>query len=317
MGCIPSKKSLVVRSRSSSLRENSNPGIDGVPWEELLASHSGSGKLFSLVAAKLRSSSFSMVSRDPETPQDADKFLSLIPEIPKNPGAETGSDEAIEPGFGRFTRSRSCQVVRDKDEQEMIAPGTDNKINWRDKNLVGSRSFHTVEEYDALVERIRRSSSTGMEQFRHYESWDNVEDPGLNSLPENKNKSMENEPGADLDCREGSNSPKSYTTGEDGPGETGWRRKSIAKGLKSLDIEFPVAARFRQRQHFAEGHIYSPGTYVTPKFGSYNAKVANEETGRQAEDCVFSPELVAVFEDCMQQLQEDEDAILNHIDTSL
>ena len=62
--------------------------------------------------------------------------------------------------------------------------------------------------------------------------------------------------------------------------------------------------------------IYSPGSYVTPKFGSYNAPsptIAMPQDDAKQDVAVFSPELLAAFEDCMQQLQVEEDTILKQI----
>ncbi|KAI3456626.1 hypothetical protein Pfo_013289 [Paulownia fortunei] len=343
MGCISSK----AITRSMSIREELNHGFQSTSaaWEELLTSHSGNDQLFAFVCSanarttKLRTSSFTFPSRDPETALET-KYLAnardLIPDISGKAEVESAPDAVGEPDLVRFTRSKSCQTLREK-EMLGLSPGTDglneNKLDLKDKNLTGSRSFHTVEEYDALLERIHKFS-TSIGSFDDYYSWEDAKLQQSNALDENQNDrciqrttkdSLKKEPGMkeglNLDS-EGSSSLRNSDNFEnvvqvDGTPETGWKRKAVAKGLKSLDvstIEFPAIARLRQRIH-VEGQIYSPGTYITPKFGSYNAKVTPATQEKEAgENSVFSPELVAAFEDFMQQLQLEEDSIIKHMD---
>lgn len=72
------------------------------------------------------------------------------------------------------------------------------------------------------------------------------------------------------------------------------------------------------------GQIFSPGSYVTPKFGAAPALPAAEhihigvekKTGdkqQQQQHAVFDPELVAQFERAMEQLSEDEERVLTEI----
>ncbi|KAG6383560.1 hypothetical protein SASPL_156682 [Salvia splendens] len=160
-----------------------------------------------------------------------------------------------------FTRSKSCHTLR-----EDVSDFKDGKR---------SLSFHTVEEYDALLERIHR---------------DDVE---LQGLAEDER--------CDVDFAEV---------------ETGWKRKAVARGLKTLDVssgKVPAVAWLR-RKMVEQAQIYSPGSYVTPKFGSYNAPaIAMPRDNTKQDAAVFSPELLAAFEDCMQQLQVEEDTILKQI----
>lgn len=248
MGCISSK----AITRSMSIREELSHGFQSrsVVWEELLTSHSANDhQLFAFVnvdtpTPKLKTSSFTLPSQTPPS------LINAKPH-PQNDSSN-------------FTRSKSCHTVGG------------NRLDLKDE---GSRSFHTVEEYDALLERIRGT--------RSLECFDDV----MKKL----------QPGGDGNEEESS----SVKSGENC--EAGWKRKAVARGLKSLDISTPAPARMKQRRLVVQGQIYSPGTYVTPKFGSYNDPAVRQE------NAVFSPELVAAFEDCMQQLQVDEDSILRHI----
>ncbi|KAL0443090.1 UNVERIFIED_CONTAM: hypothetical protein Slati_2031700 [Sesamum latifolium] len=344
MGCISSK----AIARSMSIREELNHGFQSrsAAWEELLTSHSGNDQLFALVCSantmttKLRASSFTLPSRDPDTAPETkylDNAWDLIPDINGKTEVKSALDALGEPDFGRFTRSKSCQILGERD-MIGLAPETgglnENKLDWKDKNLTGSRSFHTVEEYDALLERIHKFRTRSMDSFEDYYSQDKSLQISSSDGDQNDNcikrttdclkKETVIEADRVLD-REAPSSLRNFDDFKnavrvDGTHETGWKRKAIAKGLKSLDvptIDFPAVARLRQRIQ-AEGQVYSPGTYITPKFGSYNAKVTpvthKEEGGEKS---VFSPELVAAFENCMQQLQEEEDSILSHMEGHL
>lgn len=269
MGCISSK----AITRSMSIREELSHGFQSrsAVWEELLTSHTANDhQLFAFVCSdthtpKLNTSSFTLPSQTPPS------LINAKPD-PQNDSS-------------KFTRSKSCHTVGG------------NRLDLKDQSVAGSRSFHTVEEYDALLERIRGTRS--LECFDDCFPWD-------------EDDVMKLQPGEDVNEEESS----SVKSGENC--EAGWKRKAVARGLKSLDISTPAPApapapapgiaRMKQRM-VVQGQIYSPGTYVTPKFGSYNDPAVR----RRQENAVFSPELVAAFEDCMQQLQVDEDSILRHI----
>ncbi|PKI61589.1 hypothetical protein CRG98_018018 [Punica granatum] len=60
------------------------------------------------------------------------------------------------------------------------------------------------------------------------------------------------------------------------------------------------------------GEVYSLGTYITPKFGSYSTSLS-----KSRKDCnggyLINSELVTAIEEHMQQLQVEEETILKHI----
>ncbi|KAH6768744.1 hypothetical protein C2S51_014080 [Perilla frutescens var. frutescens] len=230
MGCISSK----AITRSMSIREELRSSAVSVSvWEELLTS------------------SHSHSHRHSGNDQLLAFVLKTRPTTDSQAEVETAPDVAV-----KFTRSRSCHTQEENRWDDLD-----------DKKVGGSRSFHTVEEYDALLERIGRLQS--------------LED-------ENENENDELEVEVDR--------------------ESGWKRKAVARGLKSLEMELPSIARIKQ-----QAQIYSPGTYVTPKFGTYNNYNYNYNANANAQT-PFSPELVAAFEDSMQQLQLEEDCFLRHID---
>ena len=63
------------------------------------------------------------------------------------------------------------------------------------------------------------------------------------------------------------------------------------------------------------GQIFSPGSYVTPRFGtSPPAERGGGPAGeQQQQQALFDPELVAQFERAMEQLSEDEGRVLDEI----
>lgn len=97
--------------------------------------------------------------------------------------------------------------------------------------------------------------------------------------------------------------------------EKGNKRKAIAKKLESLRIPYNIEcpAIVSLREWIPKDEIYSPGSYVTPRFGSYSSlmNIGNEK--EWSEDSVFSPELVSAFEKCMQNLEAEEENILKQI----
>lgn len=270
MGCISSK----AFCRSISIREELSHGFQSSAsaWEELITSNGSKDQLFALLSSsKHRSSSFKL-------PSTVDLSSKNSPGLNPDVDGVSVPDHGGGEGEPDLRRSKSCQLARDNE----------NKLDRRnDKNQIGSRSFHTVEEYDALLDRIHKLS-----RIKDEYSWEDV-----NSVDTSKD-SPKNESGirGGLDL------------------ENGWKRKAVAKGLKSLDvpsIEFPAVARLKQR-------VGVEGTtcYVTPKFGSYNVAPAQEKDSEESSR-VFSPELVAAFEDCMQQLQVDEESILREIEMEM
>lgn len=279
MGCITSKGV----TRSMSIRQELRHGLysRSAGWEELLTSNGGNiDHLFAFV----KSNSFALSSADVMTADINAKAEDAAPVE-----ALVHSDSSI------FTRSKSCHEPR---EREVLSS---------DRSL----SFHTVEEYDALLERIRGTRS--LENLQHCFPWDD-EDDYVNF--------QESSSLAEGEDRDETILVEDSAATEEGKHETGSKRKAIAKGLKSLDIDFPAAVgKLKQRML-----VYSPGTYVTPKFGSYNDPATHKQQNesqeeKEEDDTVFSPEFLAAFEECMQQLEEcmqqlqlEEDTILKHME---
>lgn len=159
----------------------------------------------------------------------------------------------------------------------------ENKYELSSKGDVGNRSFHTVEEYDDLVRKVMLSKSL----------WFTQKDDDTCSSE------------STIDHVEDKDIVQSKTVG---PSEThdelsmekGCKRKAIARRLESLKIP-PLP------------NIYAPGSYVTPKFGSYPSLVA---AGSEDHSSIFSPELVSELEQSMMILEEEEDNILKDMEST-
>lgn len=102
----------------------------------------------------------------------------------------------------------------------------------------------------------------------------------------------------------------------------GERRRARARQLGELKVPATGAFDFSKSGSLRDwlrhgGQIFSPGSYVTPKFGT--AAVTGEQEGGQTpseqeeEHDLFDPELVAQFERAMEQLSEDEGRVLEEI----
>ncbi|XP_020264263.1 uncharacterized protein LOC109840152 isoform X1 [Asparagus officinalis] len=123
-----------------------------------------------------------------------------------------------------------------------------------------SRSFRTVEDFDAMIEEKTKANAQ----------------EGLN------------------------------TDSEKGP-----KRKAMAKELTSLKMpgfEFSRAGSLKEWLSQG-GQVFSPGSYITPKFGNFvENRLHNGENAIE-----FDPELVEQFEQAMDQLTIEEEFVLKEI----
>lgn len=170
----------------------------------------------------------------------------------------------------------------------------EEEFPWQGNGVVRSRSFHTVEEYDALLEKLLLTRSL-----------------------QDDNENLEEEVEI-IDVTESAIEDESLVVEEK---DSGNKRHAVAKRLDSLKIpatiEFTAIGSLREWLQ-GGGKVYSPGTaYVTPKFGSYcssNSKM-NNESGSTTESggYVFNPELVTAIEEHMQELEVEEETIIMQI----
>lgn len=222
----------------------------------------------------------------------------------RNPDAEPGNCETARPwdqeegkylqkavefaDFNASKRSKSSRWSPREHEQPPLDPGISDGVKEMglksNKGIARCRSFHTVDEYDAMLERI----------------WLSKENLGTEETGLLLTADLETEEGTECD-----------TGGGHGTSEKEPKRKAMAKQLRSLripsTIEFPAIASLREWLPMEE-QVYSPGACATPKFGSH-ARTENESGA----SLPFSPELVAAFEESMKQLETEEERILIQI----
>ncbi|KAK7331203.1 hypothetical protein VNO77_25421 [Canavalia gladiata] len=357
MGCISSK--VIARSISfhEERKEKSQRKTNGIPLlEDLIISTSGSDQYLALVCAanavsnKLHSRSFgssrsSKLAIEPSSSETSEKL---------EPSTRLGQEEGKQTESDKKNRSKSWHRFPDHTvyslAQENLS-GFEDKHDLSFKGAVRSKSFHTVEEYDDMVNKIWLNKSHQDQQSE----FNDIEDAGsgtsmdhqLSEFVSNTTHHSEDRdssirkiqpPHLDKNCLLGereivkeinmlntssessaitsSHKTRMLESAAQGAStiEKGNKRKAVAKRLESLRIpsnmECPAIASLRE--WLPAAGIYSPGSYVTPKFGSYstmNIGNANESN----EDSIFSPELVFAFEQCMQKLEAEEDNILKQI----
>lgn len=330
MGCISSKL-IIARSISFHEERKQKPQrtVNGIPLlEDLFTSTSGSDQYLALVRAantvsnKLHSKSItSNTSSKLATEPDSSQVI-----------------EKLEPSGKQGNQFESDHNNRSKSWHNLT--GFEDRHDLSSEGDVGNRSFHTVEEYDDMVNRnwLTKSQLVQQSEFNNEELDGSVIKMGLQvsefgsdtthhiedkdsaikkMQPSclNKNPALEDR---EIVKDEVVPSHKTRMLESAAKGvsniEKGNKRKAIAKRLESLkvppNIESPAIASLKEWIP-ADG-IYSPGSYVTPKFGSYsllNTRNANESS----EDSIFSPELVSSFEQCMQKLEAEEENILKQI----
>lgn len=138
-----------------------------------------------------------------------------------------------------------------------------------------SRSFRTVEDFDAMMAANRA-----------------------------------------LECSEIPIKKDEYTKqGRNATSEKGSRRKAMAKELTALNVPgFEFARSGSLKDWLLQGgQVYSPGSYITPKFGNFISPGANTEDSAM----VFDPEMIEQFEHAIEQLTKEEECILKEIVESL
>ncbi|KAG5516194.1 hypothetical protein RHGRI_037034 [Rhododendron griersonianum] len=239
-------------------------------------------------------------------------------------------------GIYKAKRSKSSQWLPENEIPPRVPRDFDRldglEFKWGSKGVVRARSFHTVEEYDAMVETIHLAGGPKM-QLPH-SKWSSKKPhrldyyPSKNSTTDERGTPLTVGPGTRemLPSLTDSISAEKSQTFEDAAHEgsssisgKGLKRKAIGKGLNSIQVpstaEFPSVANLREWL-YQGGQVYSPGAYVTPKFGSYNISKPRPRKER-SEESIFDPNLVAAFEECMQQLEAEEDTVLRGIEQVL
>lgn len=299
--------------------------------EELFISSSNEGDQFlALVSAANNFRTANLSSEFKTGPKTSVNKWDLMTDVEEQGDDEKKQEKAVGSGDLGIVikRSKSCHSfalgrfdgLHEEDEN-----------NLSNKDRVHSRSFHTVEEYDALLERI-------LAEKNGFDGGDDYVDNGLVYKESSLKKSHNDDDDNNFDDTHEENSAQqksmieevnpspssSSSTNEElkvvknvaqknNSSATGLRRKALAKELESLKIpptlEFPRISSLTERFHEGGQAYYSSELYVTPKFGSYALPIS--EAGN--ESSIFNPDLVAAFEECMRKLEEEEECIIKQI----
>ncbi|XP_019425343.1 PREDICTED: uncharacterized protein LOC109334184 isoform X2 [Lupinus angustifolius] len=343
MGCISSK--IIARSLSyhEERMQGSRRSANDIPLlEDIIISANGSDQYLALVCAannvtnKLYSRSFSSNKSPKQAIESA--CSETIEKLEISSRQEQEGGKQIE--GDEKTRSKSWHwfpdyIVSSLAQESLFDIEEQHDLN--SKGAARSRSFHTVEDYDDMVNRIWLSKYHSVDQCEFNDEEDNGSVTNMDlQVSEDKDSAIKKVQPFGLHKKYSFQERKIVekksilsTASESSVVSTipnqktnistmdkGNKRKALAERLESLrvpsNIESPAVARLRE--WLPAGGIYSPGSYVTPKFGSYSLMdIKNANESSENEDSIFSPELVSAFEQCMQELNADEENILKQI----
>ncbi|BAT87618.1 hypothetical protein LR48_Vigan09g188600 [Vigna angularis] len=339
MGCFSSK--VIARSISfhEERKKRSQRASNGIPLlEDLIISSGGSDQYLALVCAantvsnKLHSGNLS---------SNTSSKLAIEPAISETIKNLKPVSERLVQGEGKKidrekkNRSKSWHQFPEHIVQSLAqenSSGFDDKHDSSSKGAARSKSFHTVEEYDDIVEKIWSSKCHTNQQSEFNDEEDSgsgsntthhtdyavkrMQVPSLikkHSLKERKIV-KESKNLITAASESSTEAPSPSPNNKSSIIEKGNKRKAVAKRLESLripsSVEYPAIASLRE--WLPKGGIYSPGSYVTPKFGSYSIMDISN-ANESSEDSIFSPELVSAFEHCMKKLEAEEENILKQI----
>lgn len=101
---------------------------------------------------------------------------------------------------------------------------------------------------------------------------------------------------------------------KEGGGEKVLRGKVMGMELNKVKVpKFEFSRTGSLRDWLSQGgQVFSPGSYVTPRFGSFQPAAANGGD-EGSEKVVFDPKLVAQLEEAMEKMTVEEEDILKQI----
>ncbi|XP_058114525.1 uncharacterized protein LOC131257720 isoform X2 [Magnolia sinica] len=343
MGCLSSKIAARSRSFREELSHSLQRRIEGFPaLEDILISKNSGDQFLALVctantvAKKLQngnpSTEFSIEVDPSEKHSDIENINTkvLMCDLEEEEEEEQQQQQQRKErlisstsfhGPHQSAGEGQCPIQCDN-----IHAIQDNGPTLDGGSIISTRSIHTVEEYDAMVDASNRWSQIGQDVIVHH-STGNVNDQCVGSSGSSFNDcSAVKEDGIEGDRKEPStidnhkpdHAKAIIATVEDGnfTNEKGFQRKAKAKELATLSIpttvDFPAPGSFGDWNELT--NLFSNGDYDTPKFGNFC--IANPVCCG-GECNVFDPEMLASFEEDMKQLTEEEESILQQIVESL
>lgn len=189
--------------------------------------------------------------------------------------ANTGPYNSLEhtSSYSTNTKDVDIETVNTKghDERSSTVEAVTSERSIIVTNLLGPcRRFRTIEDFDAMME-AKQSQAEDIKCE-------------LDKVVEVENKSTI------------------------GSHEKGSKRKAMAKDLAALKVPSFEFSRAGSLKDWLVLEVPSPGSYVTPKFGSFVAHTQDED-----KVAVFNTELVWQFEQAMEHFAMEEDCILEKI----
>ncbi|KAG6695706.1 hypothetical protein I3843_09G110800 [Carya illinoinensis] len=175
-------------------------------------------------------------------------------------------------------RSKSCHWFPEHGvssiAMEIPADMKEQKSYWSYKDMARSKSVHTVEEYEAILETIGSGVQQRWLNGKDYSSGINLQFIGS---------------------------------------KTSLNMSHHVEELLRIPptFEFPANLSPRKWLHVG-GQVSSPASYITPKFGSYSLPIHGTRCECN-EDFIFNLELVAAYKQCMHQLEAEEESLLKQI----
>ncbi|KAG1327354.1 putative Sm-like protein LSM7 [Cocos nucifera] len=219
-------------------------------------------------------------------------------------------------------------ISKDEDYKFIIPSTTFNLIGDNSNGVVTqTRSIHTVEDYDAMV-----AGNYPLEEGKYMTETSRSTDvqlpTGSDSLIREcstisatmEHNGAEQEKHEELELKSIGKEAGVQENVDVKPdkSEKGPKRKAMAKELTALKVpafEFSRTGSLREWLKLG-GQVFSPGSYVTPKFGNFVSQdPRNGEIGCDRD--VFDPDLIAQFEQAMKQLTMEEEFVLEQIIESL
>ncbi|CAD6246146.1 unnamed protein product [Miscanthus lutarioriparius] len=172
-----------------------------------------------------------------------------------------------------------------------------------------ARSFRTVEEFDAMVLT---------QQQQHTQSESGSSSERATALATEHEEELATATAAAAAAA--STAEAELSGGSGSKAAAGAKRRARARQLGELSVpaaafDFSISKSGSLRDWLRQGgQIFSPGSYVTPRFGtSPTPAERGGGAGGEQQQALFDPELVAQFERAMEQLSEDEGRVLDEI----
>ncbi|KAF0896042.1 hypothetical protein E2562_018162 [Oryza meyeriana var. granulata] len=297
MGCVSSK----ILSKSGSFQEKVSHGFKGsnLIEEIILSNPKSNGDQF---LALLRTSN-SAASREKDA---ADQSTAMA----------AGAEPLVK--IETITVAELLAGLEEEEEEEEERNGGEKSSAQRcvfDGAAGRPRSFRTVEEFDALVTQSspppELQDGTPAKQSSSSEQDEEARAAAAAAVCS-----------ADQDA---TGATRSEPSEQEEAAAAGNKRRARARQLGELKV--PPAFDFSKSGSLRDwllqgGQIFSPGSYITPKFGNSEAAPPQERgvhhageprLQQQHSDSVFDPELVAQFEQAMERLSEDEERALEEI----